>query len=179
MLRETDAVDEVVKGLHAEASRDMRGEGFEEDQVSYAVEFFLSLDDGSPKGRVVMKIQDWKDKLEEALARQSLKISGSLEIYSPVVFVHARAKIPHYETVKHELGPAEADHALRGERMVCFDAASGLVRTPIYDRGKLEPGNIVVGPAIVEAADTTYVVKEGWRYTVDHYRNGIFEEVNA
>ena len=52
-----------------------------------------------------------------------------------------------------------------------------MMDTEIYERSLLKPGNVVKGPAVVQAKDKTYVVREGWKYTVDEYCNGIFEEV--
>lgn len=50
------------------------------------------------------------------------------------------------------------------------------METNVYDRKLLETGNIVRGPAIIEAEDTTYVIPKGKKYTVDQYLNGVIEE---
>jgi N-methylhydantoinase A len=47
--------------------------------------------------------------------------------------------------------------------------------TPIYRRADLATGMTVVGPAIVEQADTTTVVEPGMRLTVDRFHNLIVE----
>jgi N-methylhydantoinase A/acetophenone carboxylase len=39
----------------------------------------------------------------------------------------------------------------------------------------LEPGNVIEGPAIIEAADTNTVLPPGRTYTVNEYRSGIIE----
>jgi N-methylhydantoinase A/acetophenone carboxylase len=169
-------IDQVVNEMHAEAARDMRGEGVSESQVSYIVEFLLSRGDDVPEGRVIIKGVDWLGKLSDAFQSQALKLSEASQVFSPVTFLHATAAIPHYETVKQDLGPQDPTPALKGTRQVCW-SETGMVTTSLYDRQKLIPGNVVAGPAIVEAADTTYAVREGWIYTVDAYANGIFEEV--
>lgn len=46
-----------------------------------------------------------------------------------------------------------------------------LVPVPIYDRGRLRPGNTVPGPCIVTENDSTTLVLEGHRATVDRYFN--------
>ncbi|MCA1648085.1 MAG: hydantoinase/oxoprolinase family protein, partial [Chloroflexi bacterium] len=58
-------------------------------------------------------------------------------------------------------------------RPVYFDA--GLVETPIYDRGRLQPGDCVVGPAIVEEFGSTTVVFPGLAARVDAYGNLVLE----
>lgn len=43
--------------------------------------------------------------------------------------------------------------------------------TTIYDRGKLRPGNIIPGPAIVTEFDSTTVILPGYRGSVDRFFN--------
>ncbi|MBP1749261.1 MAG: 5-oxoprolinase [Deltaproteobacteria bacterium] len=171
-------IDEAVRAMHGEAGRDMRGEGFDDDQVSYLVELFLSRGSDTPEGRIVIKGVEWSGKIEDALRTQNPKLFASPDVYSPAMFLHASAAIPHYETISYEIAGEDPSAALSGTRQICWNNGTGLIETPIYDRLKLEPGNIVKGPAIVEAPDTTYVVRENWRYTVDACRNGVFEEVS-
>lgn len=61
--------------------------------------------------------------------------------------------------------------ALKGRRPVCFDAVKGHRRTPIYEGERLESGNLVPGPAIIEYASTTVVVGPRQRAEVDPYKN--------
>lgn len=170
-------IEEVVRAMYEEAARDMRGEGFTDDQVAYLLEFFLSRGNDMPEDRVRINSLEWRPNLSGALKKQAGKLSDAPEVFSPAMFLHATAKIPHYETIEHELKGSDPSDALIGTRPVCFDGAKGMMDTNIYDRSRLDPGNTVNGPAIVEANDTTYVIREGWNYTVDMYCNGIFEEV--
>ncbi|AHY46903.1 N-methylhydantoinase A/acetone carboxylase beta subunit [Rubrobacter radiotolerans] len=48
--------------------------------------------------------------------------------------------------------------------------------TPVYDREKLLPSNVVSGPAIVVQPDTTTVIEPGYRGTVDRFGNIRIEE---
>jgi N-methylhydantoinase A len=45
----------------------------------------------------------------------------------------------------------------------------------LYERERLLPGNIVVGPAVVFQMDTTSIIPPGWAATVDGWRNLIVE----
>lgn len=47
--------------------------------------------------------------------------------------------------------------------------------TALYDRGRLAPGNMVVGPAIVFQLDTTIVIPPDWAATVDGWGNLVVE----
>ncbi|MGG5811155.1 hydantoinase/oxoprolinase family protein [Falsiroseomonas sp. CW058] len=73
-----------------------------------------------------------------------------------------------------EAGP-DASAAITGEREVWFPEAGAFVRTPIYARDALRPGNRFTGPAIVEQMDTTTVVLPGMQAHVDPYLNLILE----
>ncbi len=50
------------------------------------------------------------------------------------------------------------------------------METPIYERGKLRPGNKVAGPAVVAQDDTTSVIEPGYSGAVDRYGNILIEE---
>jgi len=51
----------------------------------------------------------------------------------------------------------------RRARPVCLDARQGYVDTPVYRRGDLGVGTEIIGPAIIEQADTTTIVYPGQR----------------
>jgi len=54
----------------------------------------------------------------------------------------------------------------------------GYQETPCTFRGAVA-GNVILGPALVEAADTTYVVDPEWRLTLDVYRNAILDRAET
>jgi N-methylhydantoinase A len=72
-------------------------------------------------------------------------------------------------------GGADASAAKIGEREVWMPEAGGFVACPIYDRAKLNPGNRITGPAIVEQMDTTTIVLPDMLVTVEPHRNLILE----
>jgi len=45
------------------------------------------------------------------------------------------------------------------------------IPTALYQRDRLAPGNVVVGPAILFQLDTTTVIPPGWSATVDSWGN--------
>ena len=59
----------------------------------------------------------------------------------------------------------------RGDRKVYFRETRGFTSTPIFDRDTLVPGQEVAGPAVIEAPDTTMLVRPGQRVRMDEYRN--------
>ncbi|MCZ7664571.1 MAG: hypothetical protein M5U22_17315 [Thermoleophilia bacterium] len=87
--------------------------------------------------------------------------------------LRARGTIPHWNMQAWELGPEDPSAALKTERPVYW--AGGLRDTKVYDYERLQAGNVVHGPAVIESDSTTYVLPEGAGLTVDRYRNGIIE----
>src|SRR4051812_14001682 len=59
-------------------------------------------------------------------------------------------------------GPAEI-----GRRRVYFDARTGWVDTPVYDRARLSPGCRLVGPAVIEEMSATTLLHPGQHAEID------------
>jgi N-methylhydantoinase A/acetophenone carboxylase len=72
-------------------------------------------------------------------------------------------------------GPTPNNQALKGEREVYWEDLASFKKTKIYSWDSLKPGNILNGPVIIEANNTTYVISPNWKYTMDKYMNGIME----
>lgn len=72
---------------------------------------------------------------------------------------------------KYEAGSEEPSKAFKGTRQVYFEEKSGFVPTKVYDGPRLEPGNKLAGPAIVEYPTTTLVVLPSQQCTVDEWLN--------
>ena len=64
----------------------------------------------------------------------------------------------------------EAQAAFSGKRPVYF-AATGMVETPTYDRGRLKAGNRIEGPALIEEHASTTVVEPRDVLKVDAFGN--------
>ena len=63
--------------------------------------------------------------------------------------------------------------ARKGTRDVFFGEKKKYVPTPIYDGHALRPGNRIGGPAVIELATTTAVLRPGQNLRVDAYGNFI------
>ena len=82
--------------------------------------------------------------------------------------------------VKPEMRPAPSEGedpaaARIGEREVFFREMGGFSPTPIFRRVLLRSGNRVVGPAVIEAVDTTIVVHPTQSTRVDEWGSLLFE----
>ncbi|MBW1802578.1 MAG: hydantoinase/oxoprolinase family protein [Deltaproteobacteria bacterium] len=80
---------------------------------------------------------------------------------------------PAMDLIKLPSGGADPSAALKRQRQVYFKELGGFTETPCYDSDRLQHGNVIVGPAIVEDTKTTVVVPKGAELTVDAYGNFI------
>lgn len=69
----------------------------------------------------------------------------------------------------------DSGSALKGRRPVYSVLSRRFVDTPVYDRYRLGIDTDLQGPAVVEERESTVVVPEGARVTVDRYRNLIVD----
>jgi N-methylhydantoinase A len=67
------------------------------------------------------------------------------------------------------LGGRDPSAARSGSRPVFFD--DGFVETSIFEHSGLAPGNKILGPAIIEGANTTLPLHPGQEITVDRFSN--------
>ncbi len=86
-------------------------------------------------------------------------VSGSCAISTPRIGDEAEA------------AGADCSPAVKGERPAVFEAGKGAVPTKVLDGGKLQCGNVVSGPAIIERPGDTVVVPPGVSAYVDRYLN--------
>ncbi len=73
-----------------------------------------------------------------------------------------------------DAGP-DAAAALIGRRDVWLPEAGGFVSCPVYDRDKLDSGNHIDSPSIIEQMDATTVVLPGMTAQIDPYLNLILK----
>jgi N-methylhydantoinase A len=78
---------------------------------------------------------------------------------------------PPVELIEQPFSGHDPSGALKRKREVYFKELGGFVETPCYDAQQLRHGNIVTGPAVIENPQTTVVVPQGSKLTVDAYEN--------
>jgi N-methylhydantoinase A len=178
MKKITKAVREELRLHRAAAERDMRSEGFDVGTITYSVELELASTDGStvenirhPGGDIdnTNALARLLDDFERQTGRRAY---GSI---FRVIRLRAVCPVPHPTFAKLHGGGADPSSACIGDRRVYWDGETRV--TPIYDRVRLKAGNVVGGPAIIEADDTTYSVPPNWSFRVDSWLSGIFERV--
>ena len=88
-----------------------------------------------------------------------------------IMAIHVTASVPlaRPSLIKRSLGSPKADHARKGSRDVYWGEKKAYQVTPIYDGDKLEPGNVIAGPALAELATTTIMVPHDSQLKIDEY----------
>jgi N-methylhydantoinase A len=71
--------------------------------------------------------------------------------------------------------PSPPGNALLGPRDVFFEECDDYLRCPVYVREKLQPGNQIKGPAVIEQYDATTVVYPSWSAHIDEYGGIVLE----
>jgi N-methylhydantoinase A/acetophenone carboxylase len=181
------AFNDLVRELIDLATRDLRLEGYADE----AMRFDLDLEMRFGSQYNLTRIRAPRLQLESAddfrvLGEHFVRRYG--EIYSPeATFLAGGINIESFcVTAGVAAAPfglaAAALHSAQppaaagvGSRPACWHPAQGCVATPVYDLARLQPGNVVAGPAIIEARETTYVIEPGWSFRMDAWRNGVLE----
>ncbi|MBI3968456.1 MAG: hydantoinase/oxoprolinase family protein [Chloroflexi bacterium] len=78
-------------------------------------------------------------------------------------------------TTPNQTAPALPDTPPKGRRRAYFAEAGGFVECPVFDRYALAPGAEIVGPALIEERESTFVLGPGMRGTVDQWQNVMAE----
>ena len=92
----------------------------------------------------------------------------------PIEIVNLRVKaigiLKKLKPKNHKEKKMSLDNALKEKRRVYF-RENGFMDTPVFDRQKILPGNVLKGPAILEQIDSTIVIPPDFFGTVDGYFN--------
>lgn len=184
---DVDAFNNLVNELKDLAVRDLKLEGFREDKIHFRLELEMrygmqyNLTKVASPHLNVMSPADFKDICDRFTEQYSA-------IYSPEAtfprgginvecfFLTAFVDTPPYQAATRDSGTRTPGDAARLEgREAYWSEAGGFTETPVFDFDALLPGNVIDGPALIEARDTTYVLEPEWRFTMDGYGNGILE----
>ena len=188
-LADFTAFNKSVAALEELALRDFTGEGYGPGEVEFALELDMKFGGqlnvkrvSSPLRRLeshedVLRIREaFEREYSEAYSPLGLNPEAGIEIHNLVL--RGRVEQQKAELPRHELGDSDPAPARTASRRAFWEGL-GAFETPVYRQELLACGNVVEGPAIVEAEDTTIVVEPGWRIALDAYENGILELVGA
>jgi N-methylhydantoinase A len=184
--------------LYERARANLRAEGLADDEmtllpsldmryVGQSYELTVAIGDwrlDNEKTRGMDTVQASTPSLRHLFDEAHLRRFSYASEGEPVEIVNLRLKAigrtakPHFP--RQPLGHLDPRAAQVGYKQVYFaDAgtphAARPVPTALYERERLAPGNIVVGPAVIFQLDTTSVIPPGWAATMDEWGNLVVE----
>lgn len=185
-LTDWEEFNSPVRQLQQKAIKDMKKAGYSEKEIVYSLELEMRYGLQPHSVRVASPItilQNASDvkAIEDAFVKAySLTYSdasahpeGGIEVLSFSLRASVPTSKPPMPQVAFE-GPMPKASALKGTRPVYW-GGSGYQETNIYSAEDLACGNVIQGPATVEAGDTTVVLPTGFTLTVDARLNMVIE----
>tara|TARA_R110002020_G_scaffold422604_3_gene631716 strand:- start:4000 stop:6078 length:2079 start_codon:yes stop_codon:yes gene_type:complete len=164
----------TAASLRAEASRDLRAQGFDPGSISFSFE--LDMRFGGQDSEIQISFDpDAQDlRIKDLTARFLAVYEDTFGYVSSdgveSVNVRLRAHWPLTEqqeaTAFRSGGPAATPVSRRN---VHFDSGTGPVLVPVYDRAAVN--SLIEGPAIFESADTTFTIPPGATADPDPHGN--------
>jgi len=125
----------------------------------------ITFDENSAQG-----ISDnFEKRYEEIYGKDTGYRQAGIDIIAFEVEAVGAIKKPNIK--KHTMVGTDSSEAIRQKREVFFRKSGGFVKTNIYDMLKLQAGNIIEGPAVIEAPTTTAVILPGQIARADEYLN--------
>jgi len=180
--------NETVASMIAKARQDLASEGLNVDDAVYGLELDMLYG-----GQVNLKrassprLKIESDSDAQAVYDEFEKEFG--EAFSPLVvnkpggvfldnFV-LRVTVPTWkpEVPVYELQGADPSGAFLAKRKAYWPESKEWVNTPTYQWERLQAGNVVVGPAVVEAELTTIPVPPEHKFSIEKHGLGILEPV--
>ena len=166
-----DQIHEVLQEMKSEAVKDLLGEGLRLVDVSYAIELEVSQK-GRPAASIAVPEAALGTNAATSHVAAALKnsLNGRPGPFSiDIVRLQVKKFMPKPELPKLPLGGADSSHAVKGTRSVSCGNKNGSAQ--IYRWEALQPGNRLKGCAVLEGAQSTYFVPEGWILEMDPYGN--------
>jgi N-methylhydantoinase A/acetophenone carboxylase len=176
-LTDYEELNQIIGRLLEIAKKDIRGEGFPPEKAV----FFLEMAGDKELAGVRIKTNKMSFHSErevKELCTQFAKEGGEgrKKVSISTLVLNGLVPMPHLKMKASKLSKEDPNKALKGHREVFWSRQVGYQKTPIYERALLFPGNVITGPAIVEAKDTTYIIPVNQSFKVDKYLNGRIEE---
>jgi N-methylhydantoinase A len=175
----------LFDGLFDRARAGLRAEGFEDDDIALTPSVDMRYKGQSYELRILARLDQETDELARSFHLEHRQRFSYANQDEPVEIVNLRVKAvsrpPEFEFSYQEPGGLDPREAQVGYKPAYFaDREPPHPARPfpaaLYERDRLEPGNMVVGPAILFQLDTTTVIPPDWAATVDGWGNLVAEQ---
>jgi N-methylhydantoinase A/acetophenone carboxylase len=179
--------NKVVERLVERAKKDLVAEGLPVEQAVFSLELDLLYggqihEKRSSSPRLFIKSPDdvkaicdeFEKEFRESFSPFAVNLEGGVILRNFIVKVTIptpKVKLPVYQ-----LSGSDPSAALKGSRDAWWRDV-GFCKTSVYNFDALRSGNMIHGPAIIEAKYTTIVVPPDMEYNVEEHGLGILQRV--
>jgi N-methylhydantoinase A len=181
---------EKVNALYApmveKAMAELKSEGFAEDQTQlqwsidlryrrqvHNVTTPVSARTPLDQDGVQRITEDFEQLYEQIYGRGSSLRGAEVEMTAFRLSARGMMARPHLDKASPQ--SSSSHHAKVGDRDIFVPARKAMVRAPVYDFRRLEAGNVVSGPAIIQTPITTIAVQDRQTARIDDFRNVVLE----
>lgn len=175
-----DRIERTIEGLIETGNSELEDEGIPPADRSFEVTFDLRYTGQSnylnirSDGQYVDETTF--DTLTDDFETKHREQFGFVDDVHPIEVVNARVTARGWtespDLVESDAASSDAAAAQRGTRPVIVDGDT-VVETPYYDGESLGPGHEIVGPGVVELANSTVWLPPDFDLRVDQYNNMI------
>jgi len=170
-----ERLNDIFKAMEENAHKDLEREGVHKNDVH--LERFLDMKYEGEVDECMVSIPRFKitkkrlAELAELLHRAHEELFTFRDENALPEIVNVRLTAfgpePEIKLIKKPKTSKDPKKAKKGTRKCLFDEQKGYEEIPVYDGEKIEVGNVIQGPAIVEEVTTTIVVIPGSRLELD------------
>jgi N-methylhydantoinase A/oxoprolinase/acetone carboxylase beta subunit len=177
----------VVEELQRRAIRDLKGQEITPESAVFSLELEMRYGWQLNMKRVTSPrifIQNKDDikaiydqferEYSEAYSPLAIYPEGGVDISTFILrstYITPKFKVPKFPLK----GSKPSTSAYKGKREAFWEELGRFEPVDIYEQSLLDPGNVLEGPVIIEAADTNIVLPPGRTYMVNEYMAGIIE----
>lgn len=158
------ALRRALEEIRAEAEKDLRGEGIEPAGLKWGIE----LDVTGAKGRGT-PVRCTEAALANGAGVRAALGAQAEELRIELLRVRVEKPIARAEIPPEPPAGTDSAHARTGTREAMWGSTTE--KAELYTWEALKPGNRVKGCAVLESANTTYFVPQGWTLDMDGYGN--------
>ena len=163
-----DELNNILREIQAESLRDLLGEAIKPDRISCSLELEIAC---PGRSTITAAYPDASFHDSQSLRTFCQAKSGVAadKMSIELLRVQIRKAMPKPTLGEKPLAGADSAHAKKGTRNVAWGSSRG--QAQVYRWECLQPGNRVEGCAVLEGANCTYLVPEGWNLVVDPLGN--------
>jgi N-methylhydantoinase A/oxoprolinase/acetone carboxylase beta subunit len=184
------AYNAPIEQMIAQAKADLTSEGLDPDSAIFTVELDMLYGGQVQVKRVASPLlaihspedaqrvyEEFEKEYSEAFSPHVVNKPGGAYIENIVV----KATVPtdKLELPVHDLQDEDPSAAQTGQRNAYWPEPARRVDSPVFAFDRLQPGNRVDGPALVEAEFTTIVIPPGKSLSIDEHGLGLLQNTDV